>query len=87
MTAKSVHETVVKVGGYIIGEFGYMLTEDYEAEEGGATAGAGAGAGAGADARTVTGGQQFAALHRHFATVSQPTQALLLTAYAKLMNL
>ena len=35
----------------------------------------------------MSGYDQFAALHQHFIHVSVKTQAILLTAYAKLVNL
>jgi len=62
---KVVHETCVNVGGYILGEFGFLI-----AEKGG-----------------MSGEEQFAVLHKHFAASSETTRALLLSAYAKLANL
>ena len=67
----TAHETAVKVGAYVLGEFGYKLTEG-GGPEGGAPVG---------------GAQQFAALHQHFAKCSTATKCILLSCYAKLQNL
>ena len=69
--APVAHETAVKLGGYILGEFGFLLAN---AET------------CGDIASPVTGGQQFAALQQHLESVSTPCKALLLTTFLKLQN-
>eukprot|EP01118_Nematostelium_gracile_P009612 TRINITY_DN3251_c0_g5_i1.p1 TRINITY_DN3251_c0_g5~~TRINITY_DN3251_c0_g5_i1.p1 ORF type:complete len:1030 (+),score=309.97 TRINITY_DN3251_c0_g5_i1:73-3090(+) len=59
------HETAVKVGGYILGEFGHLIADN-------------------PDSGPMA---QFNALHQKFGAVSQPTRALLLSTYVKLVNL
>jgi AP-2 complex subunit alpha len=67
----TAHETAVKAGAYILGEFGFLLN-DGDVDEG---------------AAPIIGVQQFAALHQHFPKCSTDTKAILLSAYAKMQNL
>ncbi|GAM27766.1 hypothetical protein SAMD00019534_109420 [Acytostelium subglobosum LB1] len=65
LQAKNSHETLVKVGGYILGEFGHLI----------------------ADNPASTPFIQFNTLHSKFATCGLQTKALLLSTYAKFVNL
>lgn len=62
---QNVHETLVKVGGYILGEFGHLIADQ---------------AGSGPQ-------QQFDLLHAQFGLCSLPVRAMLLSTYAKFVNL
>jgi len=59
----SVHENGLKVGGYILGEFGHQIKDT-----------------------SVTGEILLEALESKFPLCSNPTKAILLTAYAKMAN-
>eukprot|EP01113_Clastostelium_recurvatum_P008019 TRINITY_DN1375_c0_g1_i2.p1 TRINITY_DN1375_c0_g1~~TRINITY_DN1375_c0_g1_i2.p1 ORF type:complete len:1036 (+),score=302.77 TRINITY_DN1375_c0_g1_i2:111-3218(+) len=63
--SSSCHEATVKVGGYILGEFGHLIAEQ---------------PGSGPM-------DQFRVLHAKFPTVGLTTRAMLLTTYAKIVNL
>jgi AP-2 complex subunit alpha len=67
----TAHETAVKCGAYVLGEFGFKLVEG-----GGPDGGA-----------PVGGAQQFAALHQHFSKCAPASKCILLSTYAKLQNL
>ncbi|KAL6076930.1 AP-2 complex subunit alpha [Balamuthia mandrillaris] len=58
------HETMVKVGGYLLGEFGHLIE----------------------DQPGCSALEQFTALHSKFYSSSLPTRAILLSAYAKFLN-
>eukprot|EP01133_Synstelium_polycarpum_P016711 gene16711-19865_t len=62
---RNCHETLIKVGGYILGEFGHLI----------------------ADHPSSSPLNQFNTLHSKFATSSVVTKALLLSTYAKFVNL
>lgn len=72
LAVSNVHETTVKVGAYILGEYGYLLVS---------------GGDGGEDIPAVSGGEQWAAISQHWATVSAETRALLLSTYVKFQNL
>lgn len=59
------HETCVKVGGYILGEFGHLISEQPESSP----------------------QLQFEVLHSKFPTCALETRAMLLSTYAKFVNL
>lgn len=59
------HETCVKVGGYILGEFGHLISEQPDS----------------------TPQLQFEVLHTKFPTCGLVTRAMLLSTYAKFVNL
>lgn len=59
------HETCVKVGGYILGEFGHLISDNSES----------------------TPQLQFEVLHMKFPTCGLDTRAMLLSTYAKFVNL
>jgi len=59
------HETCVKVGGYILGEFGHLISEQPESSP----------------------QHQFEVLHTKFPTCGLETRAMLLSTYAKFVNL
>lgn len=59
------HETCVKVGGYILGEFGHLISEQPES----------------------TPQLQLEVLHSKFTTCGLETRAMLLSTYAKFVNL
>uniref|UniRef100_A0A665WDX8 AP-2 complex subunit alpha n=1 Tax=Echeneis naucrates TaxID=173247 RepID=A0A665WDX8_ECHNA len=65
LQAPACHENLVKVGGYILGEFGNLIAGDSRSSP------------------LV----QFNLLHSKFHLCSVPTQALLLSAYIKFINL
>eukprot|EP01132_Coremiostelium_polycephalum_P002027 gene2027-2494_t len=65
LQSRNCHETLIKVGGYILGEFGHLITDHPQSS---ALA-------------------QFNTLHSKFGTCSAPTKALLLSTYAKFVNL
>ncbi|KAH3746252.1 Adaptor protein complex AP-2 alpha subunit [Pelomyxa schiedti] len=65
LKAEPWHETMVKVGGYLLGEFGHLIAE----QPGSSTF------------------EQFKLLHTRYNVVSLPTRALLLSTYAKFVNL
>ncbi|EFA74743.1 adaptor-related protein complex 2 [Heterostelium album PN500] len=62
---RNAHETLVKVGGYILGEFGHLIADNP------------------ASSPLI----QFQTLHGKFATCGLQTKALLLSTYAKFVNL
>eukprot|EP01114_Cavostelium_apophysatum_P019630 TRINITY_DN6382_c0_g1_i1.p1 TRINITY_DN6382_c0_g1~~TRINITY_DN6382_c0_g1_i1.p1 ORF type:complete len:964 (-),score=261.68 TRINITY_DN6382_c0_g1_i1:12-2903(-) len=62
---QNVHESAVKVGGYILGEFGHLIAEQ----------------------PGMSPREQFESLHSKFGSVSIQTRGLLLSAYAKFVNL
>jgi len=59
------HETMVKIAGFVLGEYGQLIVQD-----------------AGSSA-----GDQFRVLHKRFYQVTNPTKALLLSTYAKFVNI
>lgn len=71
LAAATAHETSVKIGAYVLGEFGFLLNDD-DAALGGSI---------------VSGAQQFEALHQHFPKASSPTKCMCLSTYAKMLNL
>ena len=76
-----VHETNVKVAAYVLGEFGYLLTEEPDAGEDGVDP-------AMAPPKfIVTPIAMFEALHKHFWSVSTATKSIMLHSYMKLLNL
>jgi len=74
-----VHIAAVKVGAYVLGEYGYLLADE-AAEKGAAFAEQ-------FDGVLPTGVEQFRVLHRHFAAAERSTRALLLHTYVKMVNL
>eukprot|EP01138_Halocafeteria_seosinensis_P009339 gb/GECG01009544.1/.p1 GENE.gb/GECG01009544.1/~~gb/GECG01009544.1/.p1 ORF type:complete len:945 (+),score=130.26 gb/GECG01009544.1/:1-2835(+) len=75
----TAHEMAVKVGAYILGEYGFYLTSECQAQapDGGADTTIG----------TVSVGQQFDMLHQHFERVSNATKCIMLNSYAKMQNM
>ncbi|EGC33198.1 hypothetical protein DICPUDRAFT_56580 [Dictyostelium purpureum] len=65
LQSRNCHETLIKVGGYILGEFGHLI----------------------ADNNNSSPIIQFNTLHSKFNTCSPQTKALLLSTYAKFVNL
>jgi len=58
------HETMVKIAGFVLGEYGQLITQDAGSSP----------------------ADQFRVLHSRFYQVSNPTKALLLSTYAKFVN-
>jgi len=69
----TAHETTVKLAGYVLGEFGFLLVTPETCQD--------------VEGAPVSGGEQFAALQQHVASVDIPTRCLLLTAFLKLQNM
>ncbi|EAL70674.1 adaptor-related protein complex 2, alpha subunit [Dictyostelium discoideum AX4] len=65
LQSRNCHETLIKVGGYILGEFGHLIADNPQSSP------------------LV----QFNILHSKFNTCGAPTKALLLSTYAKFVNL
>jgi len=65
LQSRNCHETLIKVGGYILGEFGHLIADN--AQSGPMI--------------------QFNILHSKYGTCSPSTKALLLSTYAKFVNL
>eukprot|EP01111_Echinosteliopsis_oligospora_P009213 TRINITY_DN2665_c0_g1_i1.p1 TRINITY_DN2665_c0_g1~~TRINITY_DN2665_c0_g1_i1.p1 ORF type:complete len:1051 (+),score=302.86 TRINITY_DN2665_c0_g1_i1:172-3324(+) len=65
LQSPTAHETTVKVGGYILGEFGHLISEQPESPA----------------------ALQLQTLHSKYPTCGLPTRALLLSTYAKFVNL
>ncbi|EGG20742.1 adaptor-related protein complex 2 [Cavenderia fasciculata] len=65
LQSRNAHETLVKVGGYILGEFGHLIADNPQS----------------------TPLNQFNILNSKFGTCSPATKALLLSTYAKFVNL
>lgn len=61
---RSLHETLIKIGTYVLSEFGPLIAE--------------------ADGKTAR--DQFDLLQSHFYVVSNPTKAMMLTAYMKMVR-
>lgn len=68
-----VADSMVKAASYVIGEFGYLLTEYSALDEGDLD-------------HDVMAIDLFGACHRHFALVEPKTKVILLTTYSKLLN-
>ncbi|KYQ91466.1 adaptor-related protein complex 2 [Tieghemostelium lacteum] len=65
LQARNCHETLIKVGGYILGEFGHLIADNPQSSP----------------------MIQFTILHNKFSQCTLPTKALLLSTYAKFVNL
>lgn len=74
-----VHAQTIKVGAYVLGEYGYLLSDDAE-ERGPECADE-------YDGVVPNGTEQFRCLHKHFDTVDDQVCALLLHSFAKFANL
>ena len=72
LSPQHVHAAMVRVAAHVLGEFGYLLVESPTL---------------GALDHDVLAIDLFGAIHRHFQFASAPTRALILVAYAKLLNL
>lgn len=75
----TAHEMAVKVGAYLLGEYGFYLTNECQgqAPDGGSNETVG----------TVQMDQQFDVLHSHFERASNETKCIMLNAYAKMQNM
>ena len=62
--APSLHETLIKIGTYVLSEFGYLI----------------------ADADGKSARDQYDLLQKHFYVVTNPTKAMMLTAYMKMLR-